>query len=265
MIEVERLCLSYGKKEVVRDISFSLVPGRIIGIVGPNGCGKSSIVRAISRVLKPVSGSIKLNGREITCFSHKELACLLGVVPQIPLLPSGFTAFEVVLMGRNPHLGFFQYEGYADYTIARKAMEQTGVTHLAESRVGELSGGEIQSIVIARVLTQQPQVILMDEPTSSLDIGRQTEILDMVRQMCREHKMAICIVLHDLNLAVQYCDRLILINNGRIVSEGTPEQVITKETISEVYGAGSEVHNLCGFPIVIPRAGVKRKTDITAN
>ncbi|MCL2707156.1 MAG: ABC transporter ATP-binding protein [Dehalococcoidia bacterium] len=254
-IDANKLTLVYGSNTVVRDISFAIESGCITGLVGPNGCGKSSIIKALSRVLAPQSGSISYNGLNTAQLSCRELACLLGVVPQIPLLPSNFTAFEVVLMGRNPHLGLFQYESSKDFEIVRRAMEQTRTQHLAERRIGELSGGEIQSVVIARVLAQQTQGILLDEPTSNLDIGRQTEVLDLMRDLCHRHGLMIGVVLHDLNLAVQYCDHMILLNQGSIVAEGAPSQVVTPENIRTVYGGGSAVYSIDGLPAVLPRAG----------
>jgi iron complex transport system ATP-binding protein len=253
-IEVENLTLGYGRHAVVRDIGFSLEPGRMTGLVGPNGCGKSTIIKSISRVLSPIAGSIKLNGRDVSRIPYIELARFLGVVPQIPLLPGNFTAFEVVLMGRNPHLGFFQYEGEKDMAIARDAMKKTRTTHLAVRRIGELSGGEIQSVVIARVLAQQTECILLDEPTSNLDIGRQIEVLDLMKKMCAEG-LTVGVALHDLNLAVQYCDYLILLHEGRIKAEGMPSQVVTQENIRDVYGEGNTVHIIDGLPAVLPKAG----------
>jgi iron complex transport system ATP-binding protein len=254
-IEVNNLTLAYGRNTVVRDISFTMESGQITGLVGPNGCGKSSIIKAISRVMAPVSGEIKLNDKDVSRIPHMELARLLGVVPQIPLLPSNFTAFEVVLMGRNPHLGLFRYEGPSDMEIARQAMQQTRTLHLAERRIGELSGGEIQSVVIARVLAQQTQAILLDEPTSNLDVGRQIEVLDLMRSLCREQGLTVGVALHDLNLAVQYCDKLILLSGGGIKAEGAPSEVVTQANIREVYGAGSAVYTIDGLPAILPRAG----------
>ena len=254
-IEVINLTLAYGRNVVVRDVNFTLEPGRMIGLVGPNGCGKSTIVKAISRVVAPVSGHVAFNGRNVSRITHMEMARLVGVVPQIPLLPSNFTAFEVVLMGRNPHLGLFRYESERDMKIAWQAMEKTRTRHLSGRRIGELSGGEIQSVVIARVLAQQTQAILLDEPTSNLDIGRQIEMLDLMKEMCRKQELTVGVALHDLNLAVQYCDRLILLYDGAIKVEGTPAEVVTQDNIREVYGAGSTVYSIDGLPAILPKAG----------
>jgi len=256
-LEMQNVTLTYGPKVVVRDLTFQMMPGEMLGLVGPNGCGKSTIIKALSHIIPPYSGRILLNGKDISQISHKNLSCMLGVVPQMPLLPSIFTAFEIVLMGRNPHLGLFQYEGPKDMAITWQAMERASTQHLAHRRVNELSGGEIQGIVIARVLAQETEAILLDEPTANLDIGRQIEILDLIKSLCRENNMTVVAALHDLNLASQYCDQLVLINNGRIHAEGTPEKVINTENIEEVYGSGSYVHAhpLSGLPAVLPHAG----------
>jgi iron complex transport system ATP-binding protein len=256
-LKVQDVTLGYGRKVVVEGLTLQVRPGEMVGLVGPNGCGKSTIIRALSRVISPYSGRVLLNGRDISRIPRRDLARRLGVVPQMPLLPSTFTAFEIVLMGRNPHLGLFQYEGPGDMAIAWQAMEKTSTQHLAQRRIGELSGGEIQCVVIARVLAQETEAVLLDEPTANLDIGRQIEILDLIKSLCRKDGLTVVAALHDLNLAAQYCDRLVLISNGRIYAEGTPGEVINTENIRQVYGAGSYIytHPLSGLPAVLPNAG----------
>jgi iron complex transport system ATP-binding protein len=236
-IEVQDISLRYSRKEVLKDVTFQVLPGEMVGLIGPNGCGKSTIIRALTRIISPYKGKILLDGKNVVKIPRQELARMLGVVPQMPLLPSAFTAFEVVLMGRNPHLGLFQYEGKREMNIAWHAMEKTMTQHLAKRRVGELSGGEIQCLLIARVLTQETKALLLDEPTANLDIGRQVEILNLIKNLCLENNLAVLTALHDLNLASQYCDRLVLINNGRVHALGTPSEVITPGNIKEVYGA----------------------------
>ena len=256
-LETQKLTLSYGDKKVVEGVTFQVMPGEIVGIVGPNGSGKSTIIKALSRVIAPHSGRVVINDRDISRIPRKELSLLISVVPQTPLLPSAFTAFDIVLMGRNPHLGLFQYEGPRDIEITWQAMKQTSTQGLVERRVGELSGGEIQCVVIARALAQETQAILLDEPTANLDISRQIEILDLVKGLCRKNKLAVVVAMHDLNLAVHYCDRLLLINNGMIRAEGTPAEVINTQNLEEVYGPGNYVlpHPLSGLPVVLPRVG----------
>ncbi len=259
-IDVKDVCLGYGRKVILEGLTFKVGPGEMVGLIGPNGCGKSTVIRALSRTIMPRSGRISLNGQDITRLSRQELARRLAVVPQMPLLPSAFTAFEIVLMGRNPHLGLFQYEGPKEIAIAWQAMEKTGTQALADRRVGELSGGEIQSLLIARALAQETQAILLDEPTANLDIGRQGEILEMIKALCRENKLAVLAALHDLNLASQYCDRLLLLNDGHLFAEGTPAEVITADSIAAVYGAESCVytHPANGLPCVLLGAGVSQ-------
>lgn len=261
-IKMQDVSLGYSRKVVLKDLTFQVSPGEMVGLIGPNGCGKSTIIRALSRIISPFSGKILLDDKDVTRIPRQDLARLLGVVPQMPLLPSAFTAFEIVLMGRNPHLGLFQYEGPRDLAIAWQAMEKTGTQSFAERRVSELSGGEIQCLLIARVLTQETKAILLDEPTANLDIGRQVEILDLIKSLCRQNNLAVLAALHDLNLASQYCDRLVLINNGRIHAEGTPKEVITARNIGDVYGAESCVytHPVNGLPCVLLNAGDGRIT-----
>ena len=265
-IDVQNVCLGYGHKTIINDLSFQVIPGEMVGLIGPNGCGKSTIIKALSRIIPHQKGKVFLDGKEIASIPRRDLARLLGVVPQMPLLPSAFTAFEIVLMGRNPHLGLLQYEGAREMAIAWQAMEKTGTESLANRRVGELSGGEIQCLLIARVLVQETKVILLDEPTANLDIGRQVEILNLIKNLCRANNLTVLAALHDLNLASQYCDRLILVNDGGIYAMGTPEEVITTHNIREVYGPKNCVypHPLNGLPTVILDVGKGKRNKPTA-
>ena len=261
-IEMRNVTLGYGEIDVVKEVTLAVKPGEMIGLVGPNGSGKSTIIKSLSRIITPHLGRVLVNGRDIDSIPRRELSLMVGVVPQTPLLPSAYTAFEIVLMGRNPHLGLFQYESKHDLEIAWWAMEKTSTQHLAERRVGELSGGEIQSVIIARVLAQETEIVLLDEPTANLDIGRQIEVLNLIKGLCRqENKLTAVVALHDLNLASHYCDRLVLIHNGRIHAEGRPATVITAENIKDVYGSGSYVHThpLSGLPAVLPRVDYTKK------
>ena len=239
---MQNVSLGYGHKIVLKDLNFEVKPGGMVGLIGPNGSGKSTIIRAFSRVIPPYSGKIMVNGEDATKIPRQNLARLVGVVPQIPVLPSAFTAFEIVLMGRNPHLGFLSYEGPKEFAIVWQAMEKTATQELAQRRVNELSGGEIQALLIARVLAQETKSILLDEPTANLDIGRQIEMLNLIKRMCTENDVTVLAAIHDLNLAAQYCDRLIMINSGTIHAQGTPKEVITAQNIADVYGAENCVY-----------------------
>jgi iron complex transport system ATP-binding protein len=262
-LEMQKVTLGYDHHPVMEDITLKVSPGEMVGLIGPNGSGKSTIIKALSHIIRPKSGRIIIGGRNIAKIPRRELACMVGVVPQLPLLPSTFTAAEIVLMGRNPHLGLFESEGRRDWSMVRQAMIETGTEMLADRFVNELSGGEIQCLLIARVLVQETSAILLDEPTANLDIGRQVEVLDLIRELCTESKLAVLAAIHDLNLASQYCDRLLLINERRIFAEGTPVEVITDKNIKEVYGAENCVytHPVNGLPTVLLGAHRNQTTD----
>jgi iron complex transport system ATP-binding protein len=253
-LEIENITLDYGQRSVIRDLSFQLYPSELLGLVGPNGCGKTSVIKSLSRVLTPSSGRILLDGNELAGIPRNELARIIGVVPQNPSLPETFTVFEVVILGRNPHLGLLSAESARDMAIVWQAMERTGITPLAKRRIGELSGGEKQRVTIARVLAQEPQIILMDEPTANLDIAQQMEILDLITGMCREKNTAGLIAIHDLNVAAQYCTRIIMLKNGQIYAEGTASEVITTDNVREVFGAETTIypHPENSLPMVLP-------------
>lgn len=256
-IEMHDVWLHYGRRPVLKGITLEVQPGEMVALIGPNGSGKSTVIKALSRVIPHHSGRITVDGSDVSAIPRRDLARLLAVVPQMPLLPSAFTAFEIVLMGRNPHLGLLQHEGPRDFAITWQAMERTRTQSLAKRHIGELSGGEIQCLLIARVLAQESKAILLDEPTANLDIGRQVEILDLIKDLAHEKNLAIMAALHDLNLAAQYCDRLVLISQGQVQAEGTPAQVITQSNISEVYGAENCVytHPTNGLPMVLLNPG----------
>jgi iron complex transport system ATP-binding protein len=262
-LEMENITLAYGVKEVVHNMSFKAIPGEMVGLVGPNGSGKSTIIKALCHVLMPKSGRVTTNGQDIAHVRRREMARLISVVPQTPILPSAFTAFEIVLMGRNPHLGMFQYESSRDITIAWQAMVRCGVQQFAERHISELSGGEIQSVIIARALAQETEGILLDEPTANLDIGRQIEVLDLIKEECHRRHLTVIAAIHDLNLAAHYCEKLVLIKNGELFAFGSPREVITTDNICHVYGPGSYVHThpLSGLPAVLPRVSNLKEAD----
>ncbi len=243
MIELKDVSLGYDHRAILSNVNLKAVPGKILGLIGPNGSGKSTLIKGMTRVLNLFSGHIFIDRRDIKSIKRAELARLIATVPQNPVLPEAFTAFEVVLMGRTPHLGLLRYEGEGDMAIAWQAMEATQTQFFAERRVGELSGGERQRLIIARALTQQPKAILLDEPTAHLDINHQVEILNLVKKLCDEQNLTVVAALHDLNLAAQYCDWLVMLNGGQVYTKGTPQDVLTAQNIKEVYGA-----EVCVYP-----------------
>jgi iron complex transport system ATP-binding protein len=269
VLEIRDLTVAYGELVALRQVSLSLAAGELLGVVGPNGSGKSTLIRAITRLVRPLGGDIRLDGRETARLSQRELARWAAVVPQNPHLPDAFTVLEVVLMGRTPHLGLLQSEGRADLAVVRRALEQTDTWHLASRRMGELSGGERQRVVVARALAQETPLLLLDEPTAHLDVGHQAAVLDLMRELCRREGKAVLAAIHDLSLAGQYCDRLVMLSGGRIVGEGEPQEVLSPQLLASVYGTRVSVfpHPLTGRPVVTPmsetaRPGLEAKGSI---
>jgi len=235
-LRINNIACRYDAANVLENIDFSAKGGDFIGVVGPNASGKSTLLKSISKVLKPHTGVVLLNERDVYTFKSAEIAKNLAVVPQESVISFAFTALEVVLMGRTPHLNRFEMESTQDLIIAQKSMELTNTWYLAERPIDTLSGGEKQRIIIARALTQEPRVLLLDEPTDHLDINHQIEILDLIKRLSKEKEMVVVGVFHDLNIASQYCDRLILLHKGRIFAAGGAGDVLTGENIEKVYG-----------------------------
>lgn len=235
-LRINNIACRYDAANVLENIDFSAKGGDFIGVIGPNASGKSTLLKSISKVLKPYTGVVLLNERDVHTLKSAEIAKNLAVVPQESVISFAFTALEVVLMGRTPHLNRFEMESTQDLIIAQKSMELTNTWYLAERPIDTLSGGEKQRIIIARALTQEPRVLLLDEPTDHLDINHQIEILDLIKRLSKEEKMVVIGVFHDLNIASRYCDRLILLHKGRIFAAGGAENVLTGENIEKVYG-----------------------------
>ncbi len=256
MLEIHGLTLSYGERVALRDVSLSLARGELLGVVGPNASGKSSLIRAITGVVRPQRGEIWLDGSPVRELSQREVALRAAVVPQNPYLPEAFTALEVVLMGRTPHLGLLQSEGRADWAAVRRALEQADALELADRRIGELSGGERQRVVVARALAQETPLLLLDEPTAHLDVGHQAAVLELMQRLCRSEGKVVLAVVHDLTLAGQYCDRLAVLSEGRLVAQGPPQEVLSPEMLACVYGTQVWVfpHPVTGRPVVTPAA-----------
>ena len=215
--------------------------GELVGLIGPNGSGKSTFLHTVSGLLRHQSGTVALSGVDLRAMSPKEVAAGLSLVPQIAPYTHGFTSMELVLMGRYPHMGRFQLEGQEDDQIARKAMRLTETEQYADRTLDTMSGGERQRVFVSRALAQQPRVLLLDEPTSNLDVLHQLKVFDLVRRLVDDGLTAIAAI-HDLNLAARYCDRMVLLSGGRVLAEGTPEQVLVQETVREAFGVESSVY-----------------------
>lgn len=252
-LQISNATIGYGKVPVLREISLTVAPGEVLGIVGPNGVGKSTLIKAASGILTPDAGKILIDGHDVCQLSPPERARVMAVVPQAAQLPETFTVQDVVLMGRTPYLGWLDRESETDYEIASEAMTRTTISHLYNRHVGELSGGEQQRVFIARALAQTPSILLLDEPTAHLDLRHQDDILNLVRSLAVENGLTIVITLHDLNLVARFADRVALLSNGRVRSMGTPEQVLTPEELATVYGINIHVtsHPIHGTPLVL--------------
>ena len=222
-------------------INLNVKKGEMVGLIGPNGAGKSTLLRSISGILGSKQGAISLEARDLADMSAKEVAAGLALVPQIAPYTHGFTSMELVIMGRYPHLGRFQIEGKSDEQIARCAMSMTETDQFAERTLDTLSGGERQRVLVARALAQQPRVLLLDEPTSNLDVLHQLMVLDLVRQLVDGGLTAVA-AFHDLSMAARYCDKLVVLSNGRVVATGPPEQVLTPCLIEKVFEVRAAVY-----------------------
>lgn len=248
MIEVADVSLRIGQREIVKDISLQVKKGETVGIIGPNGSGKSTLVKIISRLLVPDTGRIWIDQKPLASYSSKALARKLAVVSQEGLHPLPMTVEEAVSMGRYPYRRLFRRDAAQDDEAVQRALVRTGLEDMACRLLEQLSGGERQRVSIACAMAQEPEVLLLDEPTTYLDIGYQIAILDLVRKWRQETDGTAILVLHDLNLAAQYCDRLILMRQGRITHSGTIGDIMEAETLSHVYGVK---------PIVVPHPNLK--------
>lgn len=252
-LEIDKLTVSYGDRRVLEGVSLTIAPGEFVGLVGPNASGKSTLLKAATRVLRPVSGRVLLDGQDVWReMSLGEMARSVAVVPQDFPVDFPFTVRETVLMGRTPFVGRLRGEQPADLARVRQAMESTETLDLSDRLIGELAGGERQRVVLAKALAQDPRLLLLDEPTSHLDLSHQVDILDLLLGLNRGVGLTVVIVLHDLNLAAMYCDRLFLLGGGRLAAEGSPADVLTPANLQAVYGSRVLVgrHPIYGCPQV---------------
>lgn len=235
MLNIENLSFDYEKKKVLEDINMYIAENDFLGIIGPNGSGKSTLLKNISRIISPNKGIIYIDGEKINKYSNKELAKKMAVVPQDTNVQFNFTVYDIIMMGRNPYQGKWGKTREKDTKIVREVMEHTDTFRLQDKKVNQLSGGERQRVIIARALAQKPDLLLLDEPTSSLDINYQGEIFDLLSNLNKELSLTVIVVSHDLNLSGQYCDNLILLSEGKIFVSGSPEYVLSERNIKEVY------------------------------
>jgi len=235
LLEMEDLWSGYQRKDVLKGVNLKIKKGEFLGLIGPNGSGKTTLLRSMSKILTPRRGKVLYRGKDIARISAKKLAQRIAVVPQLSVFTFSFTVEDFVLLGRIPYLPRFYLERKEDYLAAEEAMRLTKTLSFRERRINELSEGEKQRVVIARSLAQNPELLLLDEPAAHLDIRYQLEVFNLLRQLNQGKGITIVLVSHDLNLASQYASRLVLLNRGKIFSEGRPSEVITEENIQKVY------------------------------
>lgn len=256
-LSVHDLVAGYPGRTVIDGLDLEIAAGRVTMIIGANACGKSTLLGALARLRAPLSGRIELGGADIAGIPRTEYARQVGLLPQHPIAPEGLTVAELVSRGRHPHRGLFARWSALDTAIVDEAMERTGVTALAERPVGDLSGGQRQRAWIAMALAQDPSILLLDEPTTFLDLSHQLDLLELLRTLNREQGTTIVVVLHDLNLAARFADELIVMADGRIIAHGAPGDVMTAETIAAAFALESIVISdpLTHTPLVIPKPG----------
>lgn len=254
MIKLKQINFSYDDAPVMRGLSLDIPAGSWLGLIGPNGIGKTTLLKLISGSLEANSGEIKIDGKDVISYSRREMARLLAVVPQAAGFAFSFSAIEVVLMGRSPYLKQFGFETAKDIEIAKDAMEKTDTWQFRDRPIDELSSGERQRVLIARALAEEPKILLLDEPTTFLDIKHQMDIMEIIAGLNRERGMTIVSAIHDINLAISYCSKIALLYDGSIYKLGTPEDVVTYANLKETFGAEVYVgiNEITGRPYYVP-------------
>ncbi|MEU0571696.1 ABC transporter ATP-binding protein [Nonomuraea sp. NPDC005983] len=246
--------LGYGERIIIDGLDLGIETGTVTTIIGPNGCGKSTLLRALGRLLKPRGGEVLLDGRRIDRTPTREVAKVLGVLPQAPTAPEGLTVADLVARGRHPHQTWYRQWSSDDESAVAAALDMTGLADLAERPLDELSGGQRQRAWISMALAQGTDLLLLDEPTTFLDLAHQVEVLELVRHLHQAAGRTIVMVLHDLNLAARYADRLVAMREGRVVAAGTPHDVLTEDLLAEVFDLDAKIipDPVAGTPLVVP-------------
>jgi iron complex transport system ATP-binding protein len=261
-LRAEQVRLGYGDRTIVDGLDLDVVAGTITAVIGPNGCGKSTLLRALGRLLKPTAGQVVLDGKRIDRVPTREVAKVLGLLPQAPSAPEGLTVADLVARGRHPHQAWYRQWSADDEDAVAQALDWTGIADLAERPVDQLSGGQRQRAWISMALAQGTDLLLLDEPTTFLDLAHQVDVLELVRRLHSEAGRTVVMVLHDLNLAARYADRLVAMRDGHIVAAGKPAEVITEELLAEVFGLAARVipDPVAGTPLVVPIGGYLRSS-----
>jgi len=252
-LAVQQLSCGYGRRAVLHGLSFALNPGELTAILGPNGCGKTTLLKTLARLLPPLGGSVTIDRHPLATLGRRAVARQIAFAPQVLAPDWPFTVNEYVALGRIPHAGWWKPLSASDKTVIASSIARFGLTPLAETRITELSGGEWQRVRLAKALAQEPQVLLLDEPTAHLDPRYQFELLSLVRELIAEQKLTVAVTLHDLNLVGPWADRVILLANGGVIADGSPAEVLTAEKLATAYSATFAVapHPTTGTPAVL--------------
>lgn len=269
MLRIESLSVDYGTRRILHNVSLDVQSGEVLALIGPNGAGKSTLIRAVSGVIPITGGHVRTNGDDFANLSTIQRARYVATVPQAVSLPPAYTVWEMVLFGRTPYLGFLGQPSQKDEEIARQSLSRVSALQFAERRVGELSGGEQQRVLLARALCQTTPILLLDEPTAHLDLQYQVNLLELVSELAHKDNLAVLIALHDLNLAAHYADRIALMVAGNIKAIGKSEEVLQPELIAEAYCLPVQVvkHPFLDIPLVLPQSGSRppHKTESQPN
>lgn len=254
VLRAENLALGYDGATVVNDLTFDVPTGSVTSIIGPNGCGKSTLLRGLGRLIAPRAGRVLLDGKPINTLPTRQVARRVSILPQSPAAPPGLTVADLVSRGRHPRQRWYEQFSVLDETTLRDVLSSTGMLDLAGARLEELSGGQRQRAWISMTLAQETGIMLLDEPTTYLDLAHQVELLELIVRMNREHNRTVLMVLHDISLAARYSDHLVAMKNGAIVTQGTPEQVVRPDMLRDVFGLAAQVvtEPTAGRPHVIP-------------
>ncbi len=254
LLNVENLEVAYGSRQIVRRVSLQVWPGEVVALIGPNGAGKTTLLKAISGVVPYQSGKVTAQGRRIAGLPASQRARTIAVVPQARFLPEGYTVRQTVMLGRTAYLGWLGQPAPQDIARVEEALERSGTLELAERPINELSGGEQQRVLLARALAQDTPVLLLDEPTTHLDLRHQSTLLNLVRELASERKLAVLLALHDLNMAALYTDRVALLVGGELCAIGAPQEVLTPANMLKAYQTHMDVilHPVYGTPLILP-------------
>ena len=255
ILKGNNLVLSYENREIIHNVDITIPPNKISVIIGSNGCGKSTLLKSFARLLKPKSGNITINDKQLKNFHSKELAQVLGLLPQSPIVPEGISVFDLVSRGRFPYQSFLKGNSIEDRKAVEEALKIMDIEELANRNVDELSGGQRQRVWIAMALAQQTDILLLDEPTTYLDISYQIEILDLLTDINRKHKTTIVMVLHDINLSARYADYIFALNKGNLICEGKPQDVISEVLIKQIFDLDCVVIKdpISNTPMIVPK------------